>query len=221
MRAIAEVGVDELNVRPSLRSAASASPSSYPLLGPRSGPEAFIPRYSASSRSTPTTGSWRVVVFDLDDIDAAFEELDARYLAGEAAAHAHTWSLVVEAHAAFNRHELPAKPPDLLDHRPLGIAVEAGDPTAYIRAMWDFTPDLRLYIEAVHRLSDLGAVFTQVSRGTSQAGFDAEWRVVELLTIDGDLIDRGELFDEADLDAALARFDELRPTVLKHNTREL
>ena len=34
------------------------------------------------------------VAFDLDDIDAAFEELDARYLAGEAAAHAHTWSVI-------------------------------------------------------------------------------------------------------------------------------
>ena len=34
-----------------------------------------------------------VVVFDLDDIDAAIAELDARYLAGEAAAHAHTWSV--------------------------------------------------------------------------------------------------------------------------------
>ena len=43
------------------------------------------------------------VVFDLDDIDAAFEELDARYLAGEAAAHAHTWSVIAEAYAAFNR----------------------------------------------------------------------------------------------------------------------
>ena len=29
-----------------------------------------------------------------DDIDAAFEELDTRYLAGEAAAYAHTWSVV-------------------------------------------------------------------------------------------------------------------------------
>ena len=28
-------------------------------------------------------------------------------------------------------------------------------------------------------------------------------------TVDGDLINRCELFDEADLDAALARFDEL------------
>ena len=34
------------------------------------------------------------VVFDLDDFDAAFAELDARYLAGEAAAHGHTWSVI-------------------------------------------------------------------------------------------------------------------------------
>jgi len=148
------------------------------------------------------------VLFDPDDIDAAFDELDARYLAGEAAAHAHTWSLVIGVHAAFNLRELPAMPPDLLDHRPL-VTVEAGDPTAKIRAMWDFTPDLRLYIEAVHRLSDLGAVLTQASYGTSQAGFEAEWRIVELVTIDGDRVNRGELFEEADIDAAIARFEQL------------
>ena len=36
--------------------------------------------------------------------------------------------------------------------------------------------DLNIYIEAVHRLSDLGAVVTHAARGTSQEGFDAEWR---------------------------------------------
>jgi hypothetical protein len=152
------------------------------------------------------------VSFDLDDIDAAFEELETRYIAGEAAAHARTWSLIVATHAAFIRRELPAMPPDLLDHRPL-VTVEAGDPTANIRAMWEFTPDLRIYIEAVHRLSDLGAVFTQASHGTSQAGFEAEWRVVELVTVEGDRVKRGELFEEADLDAALAR---LRGTAPAH-----
>ena len=75
-------------------------------------------RYSASSRSTPTTGSRRRVVFDLDDIDAAFEELDARYLAGEAAAHSHTWSVIARSYAAFNRHELPSTAPDWVTHRP-------------------------------------------------------------------------------------------------------
>ena len=33
------------------------------------------------------------VLFDVDDFDAAVTELDARYLAGEAAAHANTWSV--------------------------------------------------------------------------------------------------------------------------------
>ncbi len=64
----------------------------------------------------------------------------------------------------------------------------------------------------MHRLSDLGAVVTHVAHGTSHEGFDAEWRAIDLLTVDGDLINRCEIFDEADLDAALARFEELQPT---------
>ena len=61
------------------------------------------------------------VGFDPDDFDAALEELDARYLAGEAAAHARTWSVIAGAHAAFNRRELPASTPDLvyIDRRPV------------------------------------------------------------------------------------------------------
>ena len=48
------------------------------------------------------------VVFDPDDIDAAFAELDARYLAGEAAAHAQTWSVITRGYCRVNRHEFPA-----------------------------------------------------------------------------------------------------------------
>ena len=101
------------------------------------------------------------VAFDPDDIDAAFAELDARYLAGEAAAHAHTWSVIAGAYAAVNRHELPQVTPDWvnIDHR-RGVAFAPGDMTAYIRAALDDTPDLSIYLEAVHRLSDLGAVVT-------------------------------------------------------------
>jgi hypothetical protein len=33
--------------------------------------------------------------------------------------------------------------------------------------------------------------------------------MIQLLTVEGDRISRLEMFDEADLDAALARFDEL------------
>jgi DNA-binding SARP family transcriptional activator len=151
------------------------------------------------------------VLFDVDDIDAAFAELDARYIAGEGAAYARTWSVVAEAYAALNRRELPATTPDWvnIDHQQV-TTVAPGDFIANIRASWDVAPDLRIYIEAVHRLSDLGALVTHAGNGTSQAGFDAEWRTISLYTVDGDLINRCELFDEADFDAAIARFEELQ-----------
>jgi hypothetical protein len=151
------------------------------------------------------------VIFDPADIDAALEELDARYLAGEAAAHAHTWSVITKSYAATNRHELPPTTPDWenVDHR-RAIGFAPGNLEAYLRATFDnLVPDIHVYIEVVHRLSNIGAVVTRFGRGTSREGFEAEWREIGLSTIRGDLINRSELFDEADLDAALARFDEL------------
>ena len=149
-----------------------------------------------------------IVIFDLEDIDAAFAELDARYLAGEAAAHAHTWSVIARTSAAFNRRELPAADWVGIDHR-RGTSFASSEMTANLRAFWDLTPDFSIHIEAVHRLSARGAVVTDVANGTSQAGFDAEWRMVNISTVDGDRISGVEIFDEADLDTALARFDEL------------
>jgi class 3 adenylate cyclase len=150
------------------------------------------------------------IVFEPDDIDAAFEELDARYLAGEAAVHGHTWSRIAEVYATFNRHEHPATTPDwvTIDHRQLATW-ESADPSADIRSIWDLTPDLRISMEAVHRLSDLGVVVTHVATATSREGFDAEWRIIFIFAVEGDVISRCEMFDEADIDAALVRFDEL------------
>ncbi|HXB87853.1 BTAD domain-containing putative transcriptional regulator [Mycobacterium sp.] len=151
------------------------------------------------------------VSFDLDDVDAAFEELDARYLAGEAAAHAHTWSVIALTYAAFNQHEFHSTTPDpvYIDHRP-GVSVDEVDVAASIRAVWDLTPEVRICIEAVHRLSELGAVVTAAMKGTSPEGFDAEWQMIDIFTVEGDRLRRIEVFDEADLDAALTRFDELQ-----------
>ena len=105
---------------------------------------------------------------------------------------------------------MPPTTPDWanIDHRRV-IAFAPGDMAAYIRATWDVAPGIGNRIVDVHRLSDIGAVFTQTVHWTSQEGFDAEWRDVALLTVEGDLINRIEAFDEADVDAALARFDEL------------
>ncbi|HKV22927.1 MAG TPA: hypothetical protein VJR50_28140, partial [Mycobacterium sp.] len=81
----------------------------------------------------------------------------------------------------------------------------------YLRAGREVTPDGQIHIETVHRISSCGAVVTHTVRGTSQYGFDAEWREICLMIIAGDALGHLELFDEEDIDAALARFDELAP----------
>ena len=152
--------------------------------------------------------------FDLEDIEAAIAELDARYLAGEAAAHARTWSLVAGSYAALNRHELPLTAPNCvnIDHR-RETAFGPGDVTAYIRTGWDRDQDINIYVAEVHRLNNLGVVITYAAYETSREGFDAEWGGVAVFTVEGDMINRTEVFDEADLAAALARFEQLeRPT---------
>lgn len=158
-----------------------------------------------------TTGLMRhTVTFDLDDIDAAIAELDARYLAGEGAEYAQTWALVMGAYAAFNQRNVFATTPDWIsiDHR-RGAGFETGDMIPYIEAAWADSPDTTIYIAAVHRLSQIGAVVTHVARGISQDGLAAEWRDIIVMTVDGQRFNRSELFDGDDLDAALARFDEL------------
>lgn len=151
------------------------------------------------------------VIFGVDDLDAAFEELDKRYVAGEAAAYADTWSVIANAYAALNRHEIPSTTPEWvnIDHRRGGSTFETGDMATYIQASWEDSPQNKIRVETVHRLSHLGAVVTSATRGVSVAGFYAEWRQVDLVTVDGNVLCRTELFDEQDLEVALARFDEL------------
>jgi SnoaL-like domain len=80
-----------------------------------------------------------------------------------------------------------------------------------MRATFDVAPDINIHIDAVHLLTSLGAVITHTAHGTSPDGFNAEWREVVILTVDGDLVNRCEMFDEDDLANAIARFDELSP----------
>ena len=121
------------------------------------------------------------LLFDLDDFDAAFAELDARYLAGEAAAYAHAWSVVADTYAAVNRRELPATTQDhvYIDHRPL-VSIEGVDVATSLGALWDITPAFSVYAEAVHRLDELGVVVTQVVKATSHEGLDAELRMIAM-----------------------------------------
>lgn len=94
-----------------------------------------------------------------------------------------------------------------IDHRH-GSSFAPGDLIAFLGASWDDTSDICIYIEAVHRLTEAGAVLTGVTR-VPREGFEAEWRDVSLQTVDDGMISRCELYDVADIDTALARLDEL------------
>ena len=215
MRAIADLGLT--NAR---RTAVLATREGRLVLsrvrfsGREHGPEAVITDILAINETNADNRIAATVVFDPDDLDAAFDELDARYLAGEAAAHAQTWSVITDAYAAFNRRELPATAPDMVrvDHRRV-VKIDAPDAIEFMRAVWDLTPEIRIHIEAVHRLTDLGGVVTHAAHGITPEGFDAEWRMIFIYTVDGDQINRWEIFDETDVDAAIARFDELSTPV--------
>ena len=76
-----------------------------------SGPRRSTPRLLGIVEIDADNRIAAIVVFDPDDIDAAFEELETRYLAGEAADHSQMWSVIAEAYAGLNRRELPATTP--------------------------------------------------------------------------------------------------------------
>ena len=174
-----------------------------------------IAEVDADGRMTAT------VFFDPDDLDPALAALDERYLVGEATAYARAWTVIAGATAAFNRHEPAPITSDcvVVDHR-LQATIASGGTEGladYLQASWDLTPDLHSYVETVHTLSERGALVTTVTSGTSADGFHAEWRQVTLMTVRGDLGDRCEIFDEAALGEALARFDELSGSCERHD----
>src|SRR6202022_282771 len=80
------------------------------------------------------------VMFDADDIDAAFEELDTRYLAGEAATCSHTWSAIADAYAAFNRREFLQGTPEYVDNR-RAATLPPRDPPQIIGPTGNLTPN--------------------------------------------------------------------------------
>ncbi len=212
IRAIADLGTTDLTSTVIATRGERLALAQLRLSGRDQRPEAFRTEMLAIVEIDADNRTAARILFDLDDFDAAIAELEARYLAGEAATHAHAWSAITQSYAVLNRGEIPTTTTDMtdIDHRSLA-AIGSGDLKAYLRATFEDSAENRIYIETVHRLTNLGAVVINVAKGTSRAGFYAEWRMICLMTAVGGLIDHGEMYDEADLDTALARFEELHP----------
>jgi ketosteroid isomerase-like protein len=163
------------------------------------------------------SGRWlAVVVFDLDQRDAAYAELDARYAAGEAAPCAHVTAAMAAFHRAFASRDWDALAaecaPGLVvnDHRLLGWETLHG-PAEYVRALRslvELAPDTRLRLDHVS-LFQRGYLVITVWDGSREGGaFEAP----SLMVCELDELSRVLRFDQYDLerlDLAHARFAEL------------
>src|SRR5262249_17784251 len=122
------------------------------------------------------------VMFDPDDLEAAYDELDARYLAGEAAPfrHAKVMTAFKRAFAARDwdaMASLLAEDYVLVDHRPLGWGTLDG-PTYLesLKALAELAPDTRFRTDHLW-VSARGLMFVNVLHGTRDGGAFEEPRV--------------------------------------------
>jgi hypothetical protein len=146
------------------------------------------------------------VMFHPEDEDAAFAELEARYLAGEAAPFAATWQEIVDGIDAINRRDLSAAPDHaVVDHSPQWLP--AGTVSRNVGDLTELVPDLVVRATEIHRLDHHGAVMTVTCEGTSDQGSRVSWSNVVVGIAGADA--RTELFGDEQLEAALARFEEL------------
>ncbi|HXJ34498.1 MAG TPA: nuclear transport factor 2 family protein [Candidatus Eisenbacteria bacterium] len=161
-----------------------------------------------------------MVLFDPDDLDAAYDELDARYLAGEAAPfrHARVVGAFKRTFASRAWEAMSSSfPPDfvLVDHRPLGWGTLDG-PTYLesLKVLAELAPDTRFRTDHLWT-SARGLMFVNFLHGTRDGGPFEEQRV-HVYEVDGQGLGRRQDFYALDqLDEARARFEELRSDPLR------
>jgi hypothetical protein len=153
------------------------------------------------------------VTFDTDDLAGAHAALDARFDAGEAAAHSHIamTRAFLRAFAARDWAALAALlAPDLevYDHRLLGWEALRG-PASYIealRTLVELAPDVQLRVDHV-RVSARAIFYVPVWVGTREGGaFETPSVFVAVVDEEG-RIRRFDQYDLDQLDDARARFE--------------
>ena len=156
------------------------------------------------------------VVFNPNDLDAAYAELDRLYAEGEAAPFARTWERcqrVFGAVASRNWDDLAAVlAPDFLfeDHRPLGPGILSKDEAiALMRALVELRPDAIIRNDHVLAINDRGALIISHWEGDEAGGqFEIPSIGFDTAGPDGRRL-RWDAYDWSQLDEARAHFAEL------------
>ncbi|MHB8464606.1 MAG: nuclear transport factor 2 family protein, partial [Acidimicrobiales bacterium] len=161
----------------------------------------------------------RLVYFDPDDHEAAFAELDALYLTGEAEHYADALTPMFESCAAYNRADWvafrAAYADDcvLVDHRSTPNTFGGlGGPDDYVTMFSrhrDLLRAVRARIVAVYAVNERGALTHVRMTGTSTEGAEIELATIVAYTAKAGRLTHLEHFLVEDVDAARRRFDEI------------
>jgi hypothetical protein len=158
------------------------------------------------------------VVFDLDDSRAAIREAWARWFAADATAAA-VVAPIFECAEGWNDRDSSrvrtvfADRVVVDDRRLAGVGLLEGA-DAYVDALaplWELAPDIQLEPCFVLALEHYGMVSAGRIFGTFPDAGPFENQLAWLFLFAGGRITRVEIFEIEDVDAALARFAELRP----------
>ncbi|HXJ34119.1 MAG TPA: nuclear transport factor 2 family protein [Candidatus Eisenbacteria bacterium] len=162
------------------------------------------------------------VIFDADDWRAATREAYGRWFARDAVAAAAVGPAfeLVEAFNDRDRTRMRAALADdfvLDDHRParLGVIEGADAWVEACAATWDLAPNSQIAVACTLAHARYGSAILVRLSGTLRDGGVFESPSVAVFIVADGRITRQELFEPEQVDAALARFAELRPDPLR------
>ncbi len=143
-----------------------------------------------------------IVTFDPDDVDAAFEELDQRYMAGEGAPYADVFD-VVRTLSLSQSSRAFADDMAVIDHRP-GSFMDLRSKDEFLEAYdLDRRPQT-MWLVAVHAIDEHSAVVQRTATDADERGY--EWNHIFVRWVRNGVIVRSDVFNEDQLDEALGFF---------------
>ena len=164
-----------------------------------------------------------IVSFDPDDLDDAFAELTARWIASGEVAYPELIEAVDRINATINRHDWDAVAThfagaEYVDHRQLAHVVNGtiDDWLSSLQTTGSLVPNFWVELAEVLARSAIGIVGRMALKGTSIDGAAIEIPFVVLMLLHGERVTRLEAFDEDQRDVGPRPVTGIQPTGLIH-----
>ena len=156
------------------------------------------------------------VTFEPDDVNGVIREATTRWVAsGEVENDDVAWTGLAILEAINNRDwdrlAEVVHDPEPVSHRRVTLGFGPSGYVSQIRSLAELAPDLVVWPAEMLAVGPHGALHRVILRGTSDDVNEFELVVLHLMVIERGRATRIETFEPEDHDAALARFEELRP----------